>query len=55
MPKTSPNDPWNKIENKKIQPIFYLVDHGLRKDSKTDALIVKKHLNFQNIHLKILK
>jgi len=28
------------IENKKIQPIFYLVDHGLRKDSKTEAQIV---------------
>ena len=43
------------IENKKIQPIFYLVDHGLRKDSKTEAQIVKKHLNFKKINLKILK
>ena len=43
------------IENKKIQPIFYLVDHGLRKDSKTEAQLVKKHLNFKKINLKILK
>ena len=35
------------IENKKIQPIFYLVDHGLRKDSKTEAQLVKKHLNLK--------
>ncbi len=42
-------------KNNKIQPIFYLVDHGLRKDSAEEAQLVKKHLKSKMISLKILK
>ena len=41
--------------DKNIKLFFYLVDHGLREESYKEAQLVKKHLNFQNIHLKILK
>ena len=40
--------------NNKIQPFFYLVDHGLRKESKNEAQLVKKQLNLYKVKLKIL-
>ena len=42
------------IKNSKIQPIFYLVDHGLRKGSNRSSKLVKKHFK-KKINLKILK
>ena len=42
-------------KNQKIRPFFYLVDHGLRKDSSNEANLVKKQLRSKNIDLKILK
>ena len=36
-------------------PTFYLVDHGLRKDSAKEAQLVKKELKLKKIDLKILK
>ena len=43
------------IKIKKFNLYFYLVDHGLRKNSAQEAKIVKKHLKFKKINLKILK
>ncbi len=40
--------------NAKFKPFFYLVDHGLRKESKIEAQLVKKQLNLYKIKLKIL-
>ncbi len=42
-------------KNNRIQPSFYLVDHGLRKDSGKEAEMVKKELKLKKINLKILK
>ena len=42
-------------KNKKIQNFFYLVDHGLRKDSKKEAILVKNQLQSKKLNLKILK
>ena len=42
-------------KNNKIQPFFYLVDHGLRKDSAEEAQLVKKQLKSKMISLKILR
>ena len=42
-------------KNNKIQILFYLVDHGLRKTSTVEAQLVKKHLKLKNINLKILR
>ena len=40
---------------KKIRIDYYHIDHGLRNNSKSEALIVKKKLKLLNINLKILK
>ena len=40
--------------NNQIQPKFYHVDHGLRNNSRKEALLVKKQLKLNNIDLKIL-
>ena len=42
-------------KNNRIQPTFYLVDHGLREDSAKEAKMVKKELKLKKIDLKILK
>tara|TARA_Y100001936_G_scaffold103251_1_gene101588 strand:+ start:1312 stop:2382 length:1071 start_codon:yes stop_codon:yes gene_type:complete len=42
-------------KNKEIQPVFYLVDHGLREESSKEALQVKRQLKLKNINLNILK
>ncbi len=39
----------------KSKPRFYLVDHGLRKESKKEAKTVKNHLRLKKIKLKVLK
>ena len=41
--------------NNEIKPFFFLVDHGLRKDSAIEANLVKKQLRLKKINLKILK
>ena len=41
--------------DKSIVPFFYLVDHGLRKNSSKEAIEVKKQLKLKYINLKILK
>ena len=43
------------IKNNKIQPLYILIDHNLRENSKSEAALVKKHLKFKKINLKILK
>ena len=43
-----------KADNK-ILPFFYLIDHGLRKNSNKEAQLVKKQLRVKKINLKILK
>jgi len=42
-------------KNKQIQTFFYLVDHGLRKNSGREATFVKNKLKSKKINLKILK
>ncbi len=42
-------------KNKKIQLSFYLVDHGLRENSKREAAFVKKQFKSKKLNLKILK
>ena len=42
-------------KNKKLQTFFYLVDHGLRKNSGNEAIFVKNQLNSKKLKLKILK
>ncbi len=44
-----------KKNNYKITSRFFLVDHGLRKNSSQEARIVKEKLKLNNINLKILK
>tara|TARA_B100000003_G_scaffold158442_1_gene143953 strand:- start:1407 stop:2474 length:1068 start_codon:yes stop_codon:yes gene_type:complete len=44
-----------KYTKNNIQPKFFLVDHGLRKESTIEALEVKKQLKLKKIKLKILK
>ena len=39
----------------KIKTFFYLVDHGLRKNSGKEATFVKHQLKLKKINLKILK
>ncbi len=46
---------YNSQTNNKIKPFFYLIDHGLRKNSEKEARQVKKHLKLKKIDLKILK
>ena len=46
---------YKSLNNNKINPIFFIVDHGLRKNSTTEALQVKKHLKLKKINLNILK
>ena len=46
---------YKSIKDNKIQILFYLVDHGLRKDSNNEAKNVKKQLYSKKINLKILK
>ncbi len=41
--------------NNQIKPFFYLVNHGLRKDSTKEAYLVKKQLGSKKINVKILK
>ncbi len=43
------------VGNKKIKLYFYLVDHGLRKESSNEAKLVKEQLRLKKIDLKILK
>ena len=45
-----------QIKKKNITiPNFYLVDHGLRKESAKEAQLVKRQLKLNKINLKILK
>ena len=46
---------YKSAKNNVIQPLFYLVDHGLRKNSAKEAIHVKKELKLKKINLKILK
>ena len=41
--------------NKELKPMFFLVDHGLRKNSAKEAKFVKRELKSKKINLKILK
>ena len=41
--------------NNRIQPFFYLIDHGLRINSEIEAKLVKKQFKFKRLNLKILK
>ncbi len=41
--------------NKPIKTLFYIIDHGLRKESATEAALVKKKLKSKNLNLKILR
>ena len=41
-------------KNNKIKPLFYLVDHGLRKGSKNEAQKVKEHLKLKKLNLTVL-
>ena len=41
--------------NNRIQPFFYLIDHGLRSNSEIEAKLVKKEFKFKKLNLKILK
>ena len=42
-------------KNPKIQPFFYLVDHGLRQESSKEAKLVKYYFKQNKMNLKILK
>jgi len=42
-------------KNPKIQPFFYLVDHGLRQESSKEAKLVKYYFKQKKMNLKILK
>tara|TARA_Y100001970_G_scaffold27252_1_gene33162 strand:- start:7211 stop:8281 length:1071 start_codon:yes stop_codon:yes gene_type:complete len=42
-------------KNNNIQPKFYLVDHGLREGSSSEAKLVRQHLYQKKINLKIIK
>tara|TARA_B100001121_G_scaffold59484_1_gene52433 strand:- start:565 stop:1638 length:1074 start_codon:yes stop_codon:yes gene_type:complete len=42
-------------KNNKIKPFFYLIDHGLRTNSKQEAETVKKQLKLKKINLNVLK
>tara|TARA_B100000700_G_scaffold26812_1_gene25685 strand:+ start:125 stop:1195 length:1071 start_codon:yes stop_codon:yes gene_type:complete len=46
---------YKNIKHNKIRPFFYLVDHGLRKESAKEAVQVKENLEQKKIKLKILK
>ena len=46
---------YKSVKNKKLRPFFYIVDHGLRKETAKEALLIKKELKFKKINLNILK
>ena len=46
---------YNSKKNNNVRFHFYHIDHGLRKNSKVEAQLLKKQLKQKKINLKILK